>query len=442
MTDKQIFDSMKNDSEIPKVVQERANAAFGKIKTETARAHKNTGKKTYHRFKSKWPLLVAATLVFSTLTVAATAYRSWSRSLEKELHVTEEQKQKLETDGVTDMPGQSVTDQGVTITMQQSIVDKYNGYLSFKVEGFDLPEGSQPGLESATVIVDKDIAALSAAFYDGIVSGDDGTGVYDDGTTLTQDENGNVIRHYVQEDGSMELRINLMMNESGYSLVNKPIHVLLKNLGIYQDGDNGGFVTTVEGDWSFDWTLGGTDALTGYETNTALGDTGATVYYVEISPITLNVLFDFPRQIVQEEAVAADTVNEVEEDAVAADTANEGEEDAVVADTANEVTEEEKTAVNGETVTANICSEPPRPVGVRLKDGTLLTGVFTGSSYEGYVDEEGDTYRMLLGAGRLLDVEEIDALLFVKSHPQDTEGTFTEEDLYIVPLENAVTDTK
>lgn len=40
----------------------------------------------------------------------------------------------------------SVTDQGVTITAVQSIVDNYHAEIIFRIEGFDLPEDKLPAV--------------------------------------------------------------------------------------------------------------------------------------------------------------------------------------------------------------------------------------------------------------------------------------------------------
>lgn len=80
--------------------------------------------------------------------------------------------------------------------------------------------------------------------------------------------------------------------------------------------------------------------------------------------------------------------------------------------------------------------EPPQPIGVRLKDGTLLTGIFIGSSQAGYLNETEDTYYTLVGSGKILDVEEIDAVLFVKTYAEKEGEAFTEDDLYMVSLGN------
>lgn len=407
MNEKDYMNLLKKDIEIPDAVWDKAQDAFSQIKMEASAdkqrktdfvsgSRKQTGR--IRRYSQKKLVLVAAAVfAMSAVTVAANAYREWSRSLEKELAVTEEQKLKLETDGVADMPNQSVTNEGVTVTLQQSIVDSYNGYLSFKVEGFEFPEGALPGVEFTNVLIDEQIIFLESTFYNGIVTGTDGMAVYDDGTPLESDENGYAAFHYVQDDGSLELRVNLQMDGSGQNLVGKPIHVLLKNLGVYEED---GFETMVEGSWSFDWTLSGSDVTTKYELDERLVDTGVTVTSVEISPITLKVMYDAPRQIERETAV-------------------------------NEYT--------NETVTFEMFVEPPQPVGVRLKDGTLLSGILTGSSQAGYLNETEDTYYTLMGSGRILDVEEIEAILLAKSYPDSEGEAFTEDDLYIVSLGN-VTD--
>ena len=51
----------------------------------------------------------------------------------------------------------------------------------------------------------------------------------------------------------------------------------------------------LDGTWVLDWTLGGTDTAKVYEMNESLGDTGATVKEIEISPVSCHITYEFPR---------------------------------------------------------------------------------------------------------------------------------------------------
>ena len=96
--------------------------------------------------------------------------------------------------------------------------------------------------------------------------------------------------YYVQEDGSMEFDINMNnYSEKGF-FIGKDIQVELKDLGTV---DKAEFTKTLEGTWSFEWTLGGADTAKTYTLNQPLGDSGATIQTVEISPISVYAEYNF-----------------------------------------------------------------------------------------------------------------------------------------------------
>ena len=76
--------------------------------------------------------------------------------MEAKLNVTQEQKAFLEKQGITTSVGKSVSREGVTVTAQQSIVDARFAHLSFRVDGYEVREGSilRPDFEYAMVSVD------------------------------------------------------------------------------------------------------------------------------------------------------------------------------------------------------------------------------------------------------------------------------------------------
>ena len=67
----------------------------------------------------------------------------------------------------------AVTDNGITITPETIIVDKYFAHISFSVKGYDLAEGDEPGFDDWDIGVkdDKTDSNMQAygGFYDGIL---------------------------------------------------------------------------------------------------------------------------------------------------------------------------------------------------------------------------------------------------------------------------------
>lgn len=156
MRQEHIIKILQEPVDIPDIVQERAQEAFAAIHQETQR--QNRPEVPAGRRKSKkrlWLAAAAAAALVGTVSVGAAVYqRWWSKGLEETFHVSEEQMQEMDGNGTSSAINQAVTDQGVTITAVQSIVDNYYAHLAFKVEGFDLPEGAEPAMEKIEVTVD------------------------------------------------------------------------------------------------------------------------------------------------------------------------------------------------------------------------------------------------------------------------------------------------
>lgn len=388
MREKEIMDKLQSELVIPEVVQERAELTLNRIRKEQKKKEKVIRMGRKRRRKTMWVLIAAAVFVFGTMTVCA-AYLRWSRGIEAEFNATEEQKQLLEEEQYTaplvsgEMPG-SVTENGVTITPQQSIADSRFAWLSFKVEGYDLEVGKEPCFNYVTITADDDIEApisYYGSFYNGIHWNEKGEAVYEDGSPAGEEI-------FVNEDGSMEYIVRIDATQYG-GLIGKKVKVQFTDLGTVYKAE---FTPDLEAVWSFDFTLKGSDKVRTLTLSEPLGDSGATVIYAEISPISIYVNYDFP---LREEPIEG--VNE-----------------------------------NGEPVTSTTFVEAPAVTGVRLKDGTLLTGIVNGG-VEGYLDENGEVYTVSYALDNILDTEQVDALLFYKAWPEE-ERALTEEDLYIVPI--------
>jgi len=351
---------------------------------------KQAGRGSQRLPKKRLLLTAAAVLIASAASISAATYIKWSRGLEERLQVPEERRQELEDSKMASFVGQPVTQGGITVTAQQSIVDSYFAYLSFKVEGYQAADGLQPDFSDVSIAVGGDseyTGGWSAGFFDGGIPGEDGKAVYADNTSFAEGgESG-----YIMEDGSMEYHVLMMGDEKGYFL-NKPIHVELKDLGTYKE-KAGDVVVDAEGDWNFDWMLQGSDQMEKFELDTPLGHSGATVLDAELSPISVFVTYEFPRQ-------------------------EEGE---------NIIDE------NGNEVTRTMYKDAPPFTGVRMKDGTVYTGL-SGGGILGYAGKDTDIYEYTAALNRVIDVGQVECLLFIRSYPEDGQP-FTEENLYFVPVD-------
>ena len=396
MRQEHIIKILQEPVDIPDIVQERAQEAFAAIHQETQR--QNRPEVPVGRRKSRkrlWLAAAAAAALVGTVSVGAAVYqRWWSKGLEETLHASEEQMQEMDGNKASLGINQAVTDQGVTITAVQSIADNYYAHLAFKVEGFDLPEGAEPAIEKIEVTVDgEDKIDWSGGFYNGIVSGADGMAEYGDGTPMEFEADGSLAEKYVQEDGSLEFNLVLShyLNEKGH-LLGKPIHVRLSNLGIYEAKTD--FSLQIEGNWEFDWTLQGSDQMWNGEMESPLGDSGIVLKELEMSPVSMKAVLEVPK--------------------------------------GKYTVDMSGTGVN-----------PPDLYGAVMKDGTVYYGLFGmgGSS----LTEESDRYVLSYALERILDVEQVDSLLFTKeiipgestSAQNESEDELPLEDrFYVVPLES------
>lgn len=410
MREKEIVDRMQQDIVIPDIVQIKADDAFRKIQKENNKVVRmHTHKR---KWKTVWVAVAAAVLVLGT-TVCAAAYIHWSRGLKAEFQMTPEEKQLLEKENymspIIDSAEESaegstvtegaiqagVTAGGVTVTPLEMIVDDRFAWLSFKVEGYDLEEGKEPCFDTASVVLDGDEEAIvnyCSHFYNGLYF--DGSGFYYENGTSAEDANGNIIEKYTDETGCMEYIILIDGTQYKKGLVGSSAHVTFQDLGtVYKAG----FFPDLDAKWEFDFELKGADEVRKVTLSETLGESGATVSYAEISPISLYVQYDFP---MREEAIEG--VNE-----------------------------------KGETFTTTTFVEAPDLTGVRLKDGTYLPYITEGGVI-GYLDGNENVYVVSHATSRVLDTKQVDALLFLKASPETAyngEAEWIEENMYIVPIE-------
>ena len=363
--------TLQQNIEIPDIVTEKANMAFEQIRKDAGSSSDKivTYQKPVKKSRKKY---VAAALI-ATMTVGAVsayaAYTNWSHGMKEELRISEEQQKNLEANGMAAFSDASVTDAGVTVTAQQSITDNYYTYLSFKVEGYQVEKGVQPDFETISVTADGQNVSWGGSFYDGMISGDDGMVVNADGSAPETEADGSMIENYVMDDGSLEYHMILKSHEKGF-FTGKQLHVELENLGTVAKAQ---YFPDIEGNWILDMTLGGADTAKYIETNEKLGDTETIVTGVELSPVSMRVTYDFPK---------------------------------------TEPRMEEFEDENGEIQTIAWPAQPPFAFGIRLKDGTVMKYISAGSESTGYTSEEGQEYVVSFPLDRVIDPDQVEAVLF------------------------------
>ena len=363
--------TLQQNIEIPDIVTEKANMAFEQIRKDAGSSSDKivTYQKPVKKSRKKY---VAAALI-ATMTVGAVsayaAYTNWSHGMKEELRISEEQQKNLEANGMAAFSDASVTDAGVTVTAQQSITDNYYTYLSFKVEGYSVEKGVQPDFETISVTADGQDVSWGGRFYDGMISGDDGMVVNADGSAPETEADGSMIENYVMDDGSLEYHMILKSHEKGF-FTGKQLHIELENLGTVAKAQ---YFPDIEGSWKLDMTLGGADTAKYIETNEKLGDTETTVTGVELSPVSMRITYDFPK---------------------------------------TEPRMEEFEDENGEIQTVAWPAEPPFAFGIRLKDGTVMKYISAGSESTGYTSEEGQEYVVSSPLDRVIDPDQVEAVLF------------------------------
>lgn len=400
----EIMEALREDIEVPDIVQKKADEALVQIgkmcreKQGKASEH-GKGRKMSRKGKKRLAVCIAAAILVVGGTCIAAAYRGISRSTEKQMNISEEQKVELESrasvkeaagqepanekehvenDTLVTFPEVSATDKGVTITLQDCIVDNYNARLSFRIDGYEFPEVSedayQPEMGFSVAVDGEWPGGMDMGFYNGNYVGDN--------LQMVKDES---IQNYRFADGSMEYNIHFEGWDRG-AYMNKPIRVEFTSFN-YTTEKAGESYTDLEGSWVLEWTLQGCDDL--YEAdveNGTIGDTGAVLTHVELSPISAKVLVDFPRQEYEEEI--------------------EG---------------------GGSHTTWVV---PPELTGVKLTDGTVYHYAWGGGGSTSYV--EPDICEMIRYGNRIVDVDQVEYLLFYKDYPED--GDVTDDNFWFVKV--------
>ena len=291
----------QDDIKVPDIVLQKADEAFAGIQTE-GRSTMKKNNQTENRKHTFWrnPAAVAACtciIVAGSVTAGAAVHHVWSRGMQGAVQATDTQQKELTDKGAAvvlkeqkDYSKLAVTDNGITITPETIIVDENFAHIAFSVKGYDLAEGDEPGFDDWNIGVKdgKEGSSVQAygGFYDGIVSDENGNPVYEDGSSLKEDEQGQIISHYVDEDGNLEYVASIGVADWKDSLLGKTIVCKLKDLGtLYKTR----FTLAKEGNWDFEIKLPDVSTASNIKVAKGIENTPFTVDDVELSPISIKI---------------------------------------------------------------------------------------------------------------------------------------------------------
>lgn len=347
--------------------------------------------------KKKLLFLLAATLIMGTMTAAA-VYTRWSTTAQTRYNPSQEVKEQAEKSGLSVMleetkgkenPSEvlSVTDQGVTITAVQTIVDNYRAEITFRIEGFELPEGKEP-FAWPMVTVDGNLdfyGSQTGGFYDGTTRNGKGEWVYaSDGSPVKFDDTkpfSPAILDYVADDGSLEYTHYISFLETDGRYFGKEIVFSFHSLDFQSDKKSLATEPQVEGNWELKWTLTGTSDSISVTPNVKIGDSDVILLDAQIGQKSIRARYQV-------------------------DDYWEGWNELVTL--------------------------PQAVQGVRMKDGSEHR---CGASTSGFEDQdnmiyftESDIY------DAILDINQVESLMFHKGWELDANGNPTIQTFYYIPL--------
>ena len=368
---------LSEEIELSEIVLKKTNQAFEMIKQEDIVCMKKTHTSRGKMFKTQAAVIVGVCiLAISSISAVAAIHHYWGRGMNGNIQASDEQQQVLTEKNIAkvyseepDSPSLAVTNNGVTIEPDTVIVDERFVYMAFRISGYSVADRMEPGFEMVNVYQGdnpEDESAwvnMSGTMYDGIIPDENGVLVYEDGTSIESYEDGSIISHYTDDNGNMEYIIQASVVDRNDSFLGKTIHVEFKNLGTISKG---ALITAVDGDWNFEINLSDVSSTQNIKVGQTVEGTGFMLEDINISPISIKVNY----------SVSAAPV--------------EKEDDLGI----------------------------PEVKGVVLKDGTRIPYLINPGRV-GYTDSDKSNAYQIAGFARVVDVDEMAALIVMTSYENE-----------------------
>ena len=237
--------------------------------------------KRYKRKKIRGRLLIAAAVICTgmAVTVAAKEFFKWNDYLVKRLDPSEEQQETLQESTYIQNIDQSVTQNGVMVTLTDSVQDQGFLYAFFEVKTDD----------NISMTDNTSFEEMTHFKIDGKeVYADDDNRFGSLSTGVSQDN----LLNYEQDSAHSKYFTAGISYDSDYDLSNKTVEITLKNLT--DEGDYDKTVIT-DGTWDFKWTLGTVKSPITLEVNRKcdFGGYEITVKKMEVTPLLWSLYLDY-----------------------------------------------------------------------------------------------------------------------------------------------------
>ena len=183
----------------------------------------------------------------------------------------------------------------------------------------------------------------------------------------------------ISADGSMEYDIWASAGNKLGTLSGKEVRITIESLGV--GGLKSGYQSLVDGPGELVWTPSSNTGLLTIQSDADIGDTGLKLVSAEVGPVSAKVMLKLPI-----------------------------------------LWEGYKTLEHYDL----------QLVGVRLKDGTVLTNIFGPPTQEGYADIDNLILELDYSSHQILQTEQVDALILASNFPWAR--SLEDSDLIVVPI--------
>ncbi len=248
---------------------------------------------------SRWLGIAAALMMVLAISVAAyPIWIHWSRGMEQRLPATGEEQQYAKDSGLSESilfdsdhkesnqaiasgPAEEVTESlqafparlvsstvnGVTVSVEQTIIDSNIARIALRIEGFAVPDGQYPDIGSWQLTFGgKRPSNMSGGFVEG------------------RDANDRLV--FSDNRGYLEYDFHASDAGENITFTGKEIHLVIDSLGT---GDKGKYEPIVSGPWELRWIPESNRESRSVQADSPVGDTGIYLLSAEIAPVSAKV---------------------------------------------------------------------------------------------------------------------------------------------------------
>ena len=230
--------------------------------------------------KKKFPIVLAAVVAALGATAAIAAYTvQWNDKLAERFGVNEQQKKQLVGNGAVADPGQTVTENGVTISAVQTLGDKHGIYILFHVKA---PDGVVLPKDESGIAPDVQIEGVDNHQDDKMYNGEHVGWC----SGWAEIKGGPAPAAYAEAPNERAFELWLS-NDYGMDLNGKTIQVSFG--GFHGVKRETGEKVEVQGTWKLSWALSYMDQMRELDLNQTYTVSGQeiTVKSVQISPLSM-----------------------------------------------------------------------------------------------------------------------------------------------------------